>query len=224
MLRVNFNSIHFKKAMYNSVAYSKGYIRGIQMEKPDFYKSLAEYTRDSLYKYIDAKARANPNALHHVYEPGMTGSHNGRLYSFDISISRSNITFSGSFHKSTRPSRGSKEPFENKAEIMENGISITVEPKNAEVLAFEVDGEMVFTRNSIYIEHPGGDEVAGSFGEVIDEFFTVYFNNSMLQPLLMKLQNAQEFVSNFPAGTKGGGESLGRQVGRQSLHIIGEVQ
>lgn len=189
-----------------------------------FFRELADYTKDSLYNYIDAKARGNPDRLHHVYEPGAVGSSGGRLFRFDVNVSNSNIIFNGSFLPSSKSSDSSNEPFKDKARIMENAISITVEPKNSEFLVFETEGDLVFTRNSITIEHPGGDEVAGSFGETVDEFFEVYFTAAILQPLMLKLQNANEFTASFYSALKGGATAKGRMAGKRYLNVVGEVE
>lgn len=224
MLRVKFDKKDFAKKMNNSIQYSKGFFNGVEAGEQLFMLRLADLAKDSLYNYIDMRARGNPQRLHHVYEPGTVGSPAGRLFTFNVEVSKSKIIFTGSFKQSRKSSDTSKVPFSNKAEIMEGGISITIEPKNAEVLAFEDEGEMVFTRNSITIDHPGGDAVAGSFGETIDEFFLTYFSNAMLAPIVAKLGNAEEFTRNFPAGTKGGGRALGIKTGHKYLDVVGEVE
>jgi hypothetical protein len=112
--------------------------------------------------------------------------------------------------------------FSNKAEIMENGISVTISPKNSPVLVFQDGGETVFTTKSIYVAHPGGDQVAGSFGRVIEEFFDYYFVFSILQPLMKKLRNPKEFSAMFSQGTKSG-KSVGVIAGRKYFSYDGEA-
>jgi hypothetical protein len=91
---------------------------------------------------------------------------------------------------------------------MENGIAVTIAPKNSSVLAFEDDGETVFTMNEVYIAHPGGDAVAGSFGRVVEDFFDNYFTGHLLKPFIAELGNASEFARFFPQGT-----NIGRPAG-----------
>lgn len=224
MLTVRMKSGKFSRKINNSVLYSKGFLQGIKNEKPMFLNDLAELTKESLYKYIDAKARLNPEALHHVYEPSSVGSSGARLFRFDVKVDQSLIIFNGSFLPSKRTSENSNEPFREKARIMENGISIVVEPKNSEVLAFENDGELVFTRSAVTIEHPGGDQVAGSFGRTVDSFFEVYFTNAILQPMMLKLQNMKDYSSGFYSALSGGASAKGRRAGKNYLNIVGDIE
>lgn len=207
------------KKLNGSVDYSGGFFDGIQMERITFMKFLAGFTREALYKYIDSRARVNPDALHHVYEPNKVGSSDGRLYKFEISPRLTVISFKGEFLPSSISSDTSNEPFVNKAKIMENQISVTIAPKNSDVLVFENNGELVFTRNSIIIEHPGGDEVAGAFGKVVDEFFSQYLTNSLLKPLFRDLSTADEFAKSFSSGTR----AAGVRAGKKYLDVSGVV-
>jgi hypothetical protein len=120
------------------------------------------------------------------------------------------------------PSNGG-EPFTDKANVMENQISFTISPKNSNVLMFEDEGETVFTTNSIFIEHPGGDAVAGSFGRTVDEFFSNYLTNALLKPLISDLQKANEFTKDFVAGSKSG-RSAGIKAGRKYLQVFGGIE
>ena len=51
-----------------------------------------------LKQYVDASARSNPKALHHIYEWYKTGSSNSRLYDFDYTISNIGISFKSNFN------------------------------------------------------------------------------------------------------------------------------
>lgn len=217
MISVKFTDIDFSKKMNGVVEYSDGFFQGIEMQKITFMKFLSGYIREALYKYIDSRSRMNPDALHHVYEPEMIGNKDGRLYQFDVVTTSELITFSGKFLPSKMPPLNSDQPFTNKAYVMENRIMITVSPKNSDVLVFENEGELVFTRQSIIVEHPGGDAVAGAFGEVVDQFFTQYLTNSLLQPIINDLKTADEFVKSFSSGSR----AQGVRAGKKYLDITG---
>jgi hypothetical protein len=204
----------------NAAQYGGGFLDGIQMQRLEFNRFLGGVTVEALGKYIDARARGDHASLHHVYEPGETGNEGGRLYSFTVKPTLSVINIGGSFKQSTGTPLAGGEPFYDKARMMENGISVTIAPKNGDVISFEEDGEMVFTTESITIEHPGGDAVAGSFGRVVDDFFEFYFTNSILAPIMKDLASADEFASNFAAGVRGG-RSVGVKAGRQYLQVSG---
>ena len=222
VLSAKVDAIKFSKTMSNIVDYSNGFLDGIQLERIRFNRFLGGYAAETLGKYIDTKARMNPASLHHVYEWNATGSENARLFKFNVDASINKININGSFLPSKTPSPSSGQIFSDKASVMENGIGITITPKNSEVLAFQDEGELVFTRNSIFIEHPGGDEVAGSFGSVVDDFFTNFFTNALLRPLINDLENAKEYIDNFAAGSVGG-RSVGVRAGRKYLDISGVV-
>lgn len=127
--------------------------------------------------WLDNKARANPESLHHVYEWGKTGNKNARLFDCKITYSGSPII---NFYLTD-----SKEPndggyiFSDKAFVMEEGNSVTVEPQNSNVLAFEVEDEVVFTPNEVHIENPGGPDVAGSFQKHFYEFMSSEAQNAL---------------------------------------------
>ena len=214
------NSKELNKKLNNVVQYSNGFFEGVEMERIHFNRILGGYTAEALGYYIDSKARSNPDSLHHIYEWNRVGDKGARLFSFNVNATKSNISFSGKFMPSKSISENSSQPFTNKAEIMENKIAITIEPKNSDVLVFEDDGELVFTASSVYIANPGGDKVAGSFGAVVDEFFSVYFTNSVLAPVVKDLENIREFTDKFSQGSKSG-RSVGVSAGRKYMTIKG---
>lgn len=222
MLRVKFDSKQINNILENAVSYSYGFLDGAEIDQILFNKRLGEYTSEALKLYIDAQARGNPDAFHHVYEWGSTGDKNARLFEIKSSASKRIITFTGNFLQSKIPSPTSDKVFYDKASVMENGIEVVVEPKFSEVLSFEVDGDMVFTTNSIFIANPGGIEVEGSFGKAVESFFDVYFTKSLLRPFMKKLSNPIEFSQSFAAGAKVG-RSAGISAGKRYMRSAGSI-
>lgn len=219
MLRVKFDTKQINKILNNTVSYSYGFLQGIDMTQITFNELLGEYTVDALNKYIDSQAKADPDAFHHIYEWNAVGNETERLFVIKPKASKNVINFTGFFLQSKTLNENSNTPFSDKAEIMENQISITVAPKNSDFLVFEDQGELVFTSSAVHIEHPGGDAVAGSFGKVVDEFFLSYFTNSLIAPLLEDLSRADEFTNFFPQGAKSGGKMTGIKAGKKYLNI-----
>jgi hypothetical protein len=217
VLYAKVDSKQINSILTNTVKYSYGFLDGVEMDQILFNQKLGEFTVDALNKFVDSQARANPDSLHHVYEWGQVGDEGGRLFSITPKASKRVINFSGKFLKSSSVSPTSDEPFYDKASIMENSIDITVEPRDGGVLAFEDNGEMVFTSSAVYIANPGGDEVAGSFGRVVDEFFLSYFSYGLLQDYLSQLAVADEYTRYFASGAKGGGRSAGINAGKKYI-------
>ena len=220
MITAKIMSRDLVKTLNNTVSYTEGFFQGIEMNRLEFNRILGGYTVEALGEYIDSKARMNPQTLHHVYEWNSTGSRASRLFDINVNATNYSIKFDGKFLSSVRPASESGQVFSNKAEIMENAIGVTVTPKNSSVLVFEDEGETVFTTNSVYIAHPGGDYVAGSFGKIVEEFFDSYFIVSILGPLMKKLSNPKEFSLLYPQGVKSG-RSVGVRAGRKYFSHYG---
>ena len=208
MIKTKVNVKPFVKMMDNIVEYSFGFIDGTNRGKKLFFDSLGKNTVELLKQYIDTNARMNPKLLHHVYEWYQTGSPNARLYDLNYVATNFGVSFKSTFKQSQSIPNGSNVPFYNKAKIMEEGSPVTIRPKKI-ALAFEVDGEEVFTRNPVKIENPGG-EVDGEFEKVFDSFFNQYFRQSFLKAsgLFDYLENPTIYKKNFRKGAK-----LGRSVG-----------
>lgn len=220
MIKAKFDTRQFIKILNNSVDYSHGFVSGAQMNKLEFNRVLGGYTAEALGQYIDSKARMNPDSLHHVYEWGSVGESSSRLFTFNVISKANSIEISGKFLPSRKPSPNSEDAFSNKAEIMENRIEITIEPKESDVLVFEDGGDTVFVSKSISISNPGGDAVAGSFKEVVDEFFQRYFTISILNGILKDLSTPEEFARYFSQGAKSG-RSVGVKAGRKYFSVKG---
>ena len=154
-----FNSKQFKKDMNNIVNYSVGFLDGVQRGKTVFLKTLGMETVEVMKEFIDSNARVNPQMLHHIYEWNLTGSPEARLYDISYTVSNLGLSFKSSFSQSRSIKDGSRTPFYDKARIMENGIPVTIRPRVAQVLAFDDNGETVFTRGPVEVLNPGGIEV-----------------------------------------------------------------
>lgn len=222
MIRAGFDTTDFVTTINNIASYSHGFTRGINYARVGFNRELSVFVEEALKKYIDARARANPESLHHVYEWGMTGSPAGRLFEFTSTVSQSFINFSGKFLPSTVPSETSTEPFIDKAMIMEKQISITIDPENSEFLVFEDDGELVFSSGSVTIDTPGGAAVGGSFVEAVSDFFNNYLTVGLLKSsgIFDKLKYAKEYSRRFSQGAKSG-SSAGFLAGKEYLSLGG---
>ncbi len=198
--------------MNNIVNYSMGFIDGVQKGKTDFLKALGQATITSMGQYVDAQARSNPAALHHIYEWNKTGSPTARLFDLDYTISNLGLSIRGTFTQSETLKKGSTVPFYDKAKIMENGVPVTIRPKKR-VLAFTIDNEEIFTSNDVTVTNPGGTEVQGSFSKTIDEFMLFYFKQSFLRAsgIYNYIQNPTVFKKDIKQGSR-----LGKNKGIQT--------
>ncbi|NBO79310.1 MAG: hypothetical protein EBV27_06755, partial [Actinobacteria bacterium] len=170
-MRITFDNKMFKKDMKNIIDYSIGFLDGVKKGKTDFLKIIGLETVELMKEYIDSSARVNPGILHHVYEWDQTGSPNARLFDINYTVSGLGLSFKSTFSQSRSIKSGSRVPFYDKARIMEAGIPVVIRPRQAQVLAFNDNGEEVFTQGPIKISNPGGDNVQGGFEKTFDEFF-----------------------------------------------------
>lgn len=209
-----FNSKQFKKDMNNVINYSIGFLDGVQKGKTVLFKTMGMQTVEVMKEFIDSNARVNPDMLHHIYEWHLTGSPDARLYDISYTVSNLGLSFKSSFSQSTSIKNGSRTPFYNKARIMEEGIPVTIRPRVAQTLAFDDNGETVFTKGPVQILNPGGTEVEGGFEKVFDMFFNRYFSQAFLRTsgIARYLENPQVYKKNMPAGKKMG-RSKGMSTG-----------
>jgi hypothetical protein len=209
-MRAVFNSAQFKKEMNNIVDYSMGFLEGIQRGKTIFLKTVGLETVELMKEFIDSNARVNPDMLHHVYEWNQTGSPSARLYDISYTTSNLGLSFRSSFRQSTSIKNGSRTPFYDKARIMEEGIPVVIRPRVAQALAFEDNGETVFTKSEVRVDNPGGTEVQGGFEKVFDMFFNRYFSQAFLRVsgIARYLENPVVYRKDMAAGKR-----LGRSKG-----------
>lgn len=205
----------FMKQMNNLVQYGMGFVEGAQSGKGQLLKQLGPEIRELLEQYIDANARMNPESLHHVYEWYQTGSPNARLFDVEYVVTGLGLSFQSTFRQSTAVKNGSNVPFYNKARVMESGVSVTIRPKNSDVLAFQDGDETVFTKNPVTVK-PGGKNTTGAYEEVFKEFFNRYLSQTFLDVtgLRKHLGTPLAFKNNLAAGMAGG-RVVGLRVGRQ---------
>jgi len=220
MLNLVIDSRKFEKDMNNVIQYSLGFFEGVKQGTPAFLRGLGTSLIEDLKQYIDANARVNPALLHHMYEWNETGSPNARLFDIELVSVGNTISFGSTFRQSSSIKNGSRVPFYDKARIMEYGIPVTIVPRGR-VLAFEDDGETVFTSNPVTVTNPGGD-VAGEYERVFRSFFTNYFTQSYIQSagILAYLGAPVDFYTNL--STKGG-RSKGTSVGRNWITKAGDL-
>lgn len=213
MIALRFDNKVFKKQMSNLVDYSIGYLDGMELGKKEFLVNLGQDVQDIAYQFIDANARVSPQTLHHVYEWYQVGSPNARLFDINYTVSNLGLSFMSSFKQSRSVQSGSTVPFENKATIMENGISVTIKPRNAQALRFEDNGEIVYTKKEVRVDNPGGI-TQNQFQNVFENFFRNYFTQSFLKSSKLKqyFSNPVSYKRNLPAGIKAG-KSAGIRAG-----------
>jgi len=225
MISVTFDSNKFFKDMENLVQYSTGFLEGTQSGKKNLMENFAYSAIDALKQYIDSNARVNPAMLSHVYEWYQTGSPEARLFNLRCEVTGSGARIISSFRQSSAIKDGSNVPFYDKARIMEEGTPVTMSPKRSPVLAFEVDGETVFTKNTVTVLDPGGPEAQGAYEAVFNEFFNRYFTQSYIRSsgIFSHLENPKPFSDNFAAGIRGG-KSIGFKTGYEWISKGGIIE
>jgi hypothetical protein len=204
-MKINFDGRQFAKEMKNMMDYSSGFLEGVQMGKQQLLHSIGMQTIEVLKGYIDSNAKVNPSILHHVYEWNKTGSPDSRLYDIDYTISGLGLSFKSSFRQSNSIQDGSRVPFYNKAKIMEDGIPVTIAPKQAQALRFESNGEEVFTKAPVRVSNPGGN-TQGKYEQTFDNFFNKYFTQAFLRAsgIGAYLENPIVYKKNLSAGKRTG--------------------
>jgi hypothetical protein len=224
MIAVAFNSRSFQKEMNNIVKYSLGFLEGAEIGKTEFLSGIGTNAIEAMKTYIDTMARVDPEMLHQVYEWNQTGNPSARLYDIDYTVSNLGLSLKSSFKQSSSIKNGSNVPFYDKARIMENGIPVTIKPRNAKVLSFDDNGEQVFTKLPVRIENPGGSAVQGGFESAFDNFFK-YFSQSFIRSsgIGKYLENPVAYKSNLPAG-KRGGKATGIKTGYRWIANAGIIK
>jgi hypothetical protein len=221
---IEFDDRKFMKDMLNVIGYSEGFASGAEAGTSELLQAFGLHAVEAANEYIDSTSRVNPAKLEHVYEWAMNGSPSGRLFDIDKIVNGNTLSVKASFKQSVTVKEGSKEPFYNKANIMEKGLPVKVEPKESSVLKFDIDGQTVFTKKPVTIKDPGGEQAQNGFEETFNQFFNMFFSQSFLKSgkLSQYLASPQAYHKNF-SSARSGGKSLGKSVGRKWMKDAGEV-
>ncbi len=133
MISIKLNSNALTKDLNNIVQYSLGFIDGVHKGKKVLFSKIGASVKEMLEIFIDANARSNPQALHHVYEWYKTGSPDARLFDINYTVSNVGLSFYSSFRQSNTIKEGSSAPFYNKAkhESNESGVSMAAEGRES---------------------------------------------------------------------------------------------
>lgn len=223
MIATKFDSKEFMKDMSNVLEYSFGFLNGVQQGKAQFLTKLGAGIKEILEQYVDSNARVSPETLQHVYEWYRNGSPEARLFDISYRISNVGISFGYQFRQSSTIKEGSTTPFYDKARIMEEGIPVTIVPRKR-VLAFEDNGETVFTSRPVTISNPGGNMAQGGLEDTFRSFFERYFSQAFLQSsgLINYLKTPSAYHQNFAKG-KRLGRSAGIEAGYRWITKAGEL-
>ena len=216
------NTTKFMKDMNNVLGYSSGFLDGVQQGKTTFFKSLGAGLSEIFKQYVDSNARVNPQLLHHIYEWNQIGSPNARLFDIDYVVTGKGLSFNSTFRQSDSIKNGSRVPFYDKARVMEEGLSVTIVPKQR-VLAFEQNGETVFTTKPVVVDNPGG-QTAGEYEKVFREFFGRYFTQAFLvsSGVATYLKSPADFYKGMKSA-KTRGRAHGLSVGREWIEKAGNI-
>jgi hypothetical protein len=214
LVRATLDPRALEKTLNNIVNYSYGFLDGVGRGKKKFLENMGEGVIQALATYIDAMARADKDALHHVYEWYMTGSPAARLFDLNYTVSNLGLSVKSSFSQSKSISEFGNTPFYDKAKVMESGVPITIKPKASGVLVFNEGGKDVFTKRPITVENPGGPRVQGSYERVFDTFFKFYFTQAFLKSsgLFEYIKKPTLYKKDFAKGSRGG-RSVGIKTG-----------
>lgn len=198
------NATKFNNTLTNLVKYTQGFIDEAKNSEAKLSKKISNMSIDVFYDYMDGLARSHPGMLHHVYEWGQVGDPFARLFELRMSLSGKKSTIGADFLESSSVADNSKEPFYDKAYMMEEGIPVVVDEKDAQVLFFEIDGEEFFRHGPIYIANPGGSATRGSFVRAFNDFYALYFQDFYLKSIRFykHFSTSKEYQKNVRMGTR----------------------
>jgi hypothetical protein len=175
-----------------------------------------------LGEYIDSNARNNPQMLQHVYEWYSSGNRSERLFDIHFMLMRNGVSFDYTFRQSQSVRDGSRVSFYDKAQIMEEGRSVTIKPKNKDFLSFNIDGEQIYTSQPVEVKKPGGSYAINGLQKTMESFFSTYLTQAFVQVSGLKdyLSNPIVYKKNLNSG-KVSGRSVGLDTGYRWMTMAG---
>ena len=214
-VQVKFNTVKLLNTLNNVVNYSDGFIQELKRSESKLNKKVAATSINAFYDYLDGLARSHPGMLHHVYEWGQVGDPFGRLYELNMILGGRTVGINAELLYSDTPSQEGGQVFYDKAYIMEEGIEVTIDEVNADILFFTIDGEEFFRHGPIHIANPGGEATRGSFVKAFNEFYGNYFQTVYLSAIRFynHFKNPKEFERKFRIASKNkNAAALGKTV------------
>lgn len=215
MYALKIDSKEAMRMLNNLVDYSDGFIKETKAKESTVASRLASTSISGFYQFLDSLARVHPTMLHHIYEWGQVGNPGARLVELKKILAGRKVEIGADFLESQSSSENGGQVFYDKAEIMEEGISVTINEVDAQALFFVVDGEEFFRHGPIVIENPGGVEVRGSFVRAFEEFYNVYFDKVYLDSIKFydHFRNPREYETNFSSAMRASdSSSIGRMT------------
>jgi hypothetical protein len=153
---------------YDSTVLTDLYLNPINAQKIN--RGAAILIKNYFDEYMDARAKQNHSAYHHVYEFDNVGSRSSRLFKANInSTPDGSAVITYSFTPAKMPNRDGY-PFPNKAEVMEAGNPVTITPKRSEYLQFMLEDGRFVKSKQVIVNNPGGPDVAKSFETTLNRF------------------------------------------------------
>jgi len=221
-MKITFDDKAFFKDMKNIVEYSAGFLEGVERGKYGMLTNVGQSISILLGEYIDSNARNNPQMLQHVYEWYNSGNRSERLFDIHFMLMRNGVSFDYTFRQSQSVRDGSRVSFYDKAQIMEEGRSVTIKPKNKDFLSFNIDGEQIYTSQPVEVKKPGGSYAINGLQKTMESFFSTYLTQAFVQVSGLKdyLSNPIVYKKNLNSG-KVSGRSVGLDTGYRWMTMAG---
>lgn len=152
---------------YDSTVLTNLYQNPVNKQKIN--RGAAYVIKNYFDQYIDQRAKQDSRSYHHIYEFDKTGQAGSRLFKGVVSNAADAALITYNFTTAQEPNKNGYA-FPNKAEIMEEGRTITITPKRGKYLKYALeDGRFVTSEKSI-VDNPGGPLVSGSFEKTFNQF------------------------------------------------------